>query len=167
LLWKLYKENTLHSIDAKAQTKIMKVHLHKNIRALHDDRQLGVRAADRRWFIPDLLTYFQTATTRMMQSKLSTYKPIMLDAIRLGHIVALVNTRSLRHSFPTTAFPCNPRHRAVTLNPRLHTVHAAHHAQAQCRAGCPRRLTLISPTVLNFFKPTCLPYFDSPTVSPK
>jgi hypothetical protein len=81
LLWKLCKD-TLHGVD-----------IHKNIRALHD-RQPDVLAEARRWFIPDLEHYFAHVRTATMKLWLSTYQPIILDVIRLGRVVALVNTRS-------------------------------------------------------------------------
>jgi hypothetical protein len=161
LLWKLYKD-TLHGVDAKAQTAILRRHLHKKIRALHD-RRPEVRAEDRRWFIPDLDHYFAHARTATMQAWLSTYQPILLDAIRLGRVAALVNTRSLRHYFPTTAAPRNPRDLAATLTPRLHVPGNDARARAHRRALFPRPEPTVQPTVMTFFRPTAL---ARPTATP-
>jgi hypothetical protein len=158
LLWKLYKD-TLHGVDAKAQTVILGRHLHKQIQALHD-RLPDVRSEDRRWFIPDLDSYFAHARTATLQAWLSTYQPIILDAIRLGHVAALNNTRSLRHCFPTTISPRNPRDCAATHKPRLHVPGNDARAQAHRRALFPRLEPTVQPTVITFFRPTNLPPAD-------
>jgi exonuclease III len=164
LLWKLYKD-TLHGVDAKAQTAILTRHLRRKIQALHD-RQDDVRAADRRWFISDLQRYLANATVAKMQSWLSTYEPILHDAIRLGSVQALVNTRSLRNYFPTTVHPRNPRHLAATINPRLHPPAR----KPRHKRGKPPQETVTS-TVRAFFNPVCLttpchPAVPTPTAAP-
>jgi hypothetical protein len=103
VLWDLYKSN-LHGIDAKAQATITKRHLRHKIQALHD-RKDEVRQADQRWFIYDVDSYLAHATPTAMKNWLATYEAIILDGIRLGHVDAIANTRSLRAYFPTTIPP--------------------------------------------------------------
>jgi hypothetical protein len=97
-----------------------------------------------------------------MQNWLATYETIIIDGIRLGHVVALANTRSLRSYFPTTQPPRNPRTLAATLNPRLHSVSDAR-TIAQRRARRPRLIPSQATTIWQFFRPTRLPP-DAPSL---
>jgi hypothetical protein len=123
VLWDLYK-NDLHGIDAKAQADITKRHLRQKIQAL-GDRKDEVRPADQRWFISDVDAYLARATPTAVKNWLAIYEAIILDGIRLGHVDAIMNTRSLRAYFPPIIPPCHTRTLAATINPRLHTVTGA------------------------------------------
>jgi hypothetical protein len=163
VLWDLYKSD-LHGIDVKAQATIKKRHLRQKIQALHD-RRAEVRQSDQRWFIQDVDSYLARATPTAMTNWLATYEAIILDGIRLGHVDAIANTRSLRAYFPTTIPPRHTRTLAATINPRLHTVMDAR-SIAKRRKPRPRPVPAPTNTIRQFFQPIRLPPIRDPLEPP-